>query len=263
VLEQRFAGDKSFVLRDGVWVDTAYQPGTETVKVAFGSDEYFALLARIPALAPYFAVGERVMWSTTGRRTGDGLNGRPSPAPPCCVSGREHWRTDVRGLAHSCAHDRGGAGSRRSGVVRRWWQQQRASPAVARLGRRARGATGDRAGAPSRREQRRRRRERGRAAAFAGVILEINAWLDRHLRGDESVETGRRALLRDGRRPVAQRLAPGRRAARGQRWYLHSSGAPTACAATVFSVVIRRPTGRPTRSSMTRAVPCRPAAATC
>lgn len=61
VLEQRFVADKSFVLRDGVWTDTAYQPGTETVTVAFASDAYFDLLARLPELGPYFALGERVI----------------------------------------------------------------------------------------------------------------------------------------------------------------------------------------------------------
>ncbi|MGH2604674.1 MAG: hypothetical protein ACRDJ9_35445, partial [Dehalococcoidia bacterium] len=60
-LEQRFVGDKSFVLRDGVWTDTAYQPDTVTLTVPFGSDAYFTLLAEKPALAPFFALGERVI----------------------------------------------------------------------------------------------------------------------------------------------------------------------------------------------------------
>jgi Ca-activated chloride channel family protein len=60
-LEQRFVADKSFVLRDGVWTDTAFQPGTETIKVAFASDAYFELLVQNPDLAPYFAVGERLI----------------------------------------------------------------------------------------------------------------------------------------------------------------------------------------------------------
>jgi len=60
-VEQRFVGDKSFVLKDGVWIDTAYETGTETVKVPFGSDAYFQLLAEKPDLAPYFALGERVI----------------------------------------------------------------------------------------------------------------------------------------------------------------------------------------------------------
>jgi Ca-activated chloride channel family protein len=60
-VEQRFVGDRSFVLRDGVWIDTAYRQGQETIKVPFGSEAYFALLAEKPGLAPYFALGERVI----------------------------------------------------------------------------------------------------------------------------------------------------------------------------------------------------------
>jgi Ca-activated chloride channel family protein len=60
-VEQRFVGDRSFVLRDGVWVDTAYQRGMETIKVSFGSEAYFALLAEKPGLAPFFALGERLI----------------------------------------------------------------------------------------------------------------------------------------------------------------------------------------------------------
>jgi len=58
----RIVNDKMFILRDGVWVDTAFD--TEKMKperVIFGSDAYFQLLARKPALAPYFALGTRVI----------------------------------------------------------------------------------------------------------------------------------------------------------------------------------------------------------
>lgn len=57
---QRVA-DRAFVLREGVWTDTAYSPGQPTRRVAFGSDAYFALLAERPDLAPYFALGDRVV----------------------------------------------------------------------------------------------------------------------------------------------------------------------------------------------------------
>lgn len=60
-LEQRFVGEKSFVLRAGVWTDTSAQPGVETFKVVFGSDDYFALVLQKPELAPFFALGERVI----------------------------------------------------------------------------------------------------------------------------------------------------------------------------------------------------------
>jgi Ca-activated chloride channel homolog len=56
-----YVADKTFVQRAGVWTDTAYQPGSDTQKVSFASDEYFALLAQKPELAPFFALGTRVI----------------------------------------------------------------------------------------------------------------------------------------------------------------------------------------------------------
>jgi hypothetical protein len=62
-------GDKTFYLRDGVWTDAELKPDAhlpETV-VTFGGDEYYALLARTPALARYFALGEQVAVVLDGR----------------------------------------------------------------------------------------------------------------------------------------------------------------------------------------------------
>lgn len=62
-------GARTFYLRDGVWTDAEIgrgRPLPETV-VAFGSDEYHALLGRLPALAPYFALGEKVAVVHDGR----------------------------------------------------------------------------------------------------------------------------------------------------------------------------------------------------
>ncbi len=53
---------KTFLLQNGVWTDTAFQPDTmQTQKVVFLSDEYFALIEKTPALAPYFAIGDKVI----------------------------------------------------------------------------------------------------------------------------------------------------------------------------------------------------------
>jgi Ca-activated chloride channel family protein len=53
---------KTFLLQNGVWTDTTFQPDTMTpVRVAFLSDAYFDLLDAQPELAPYFALGERVI----------------------------------------------------------------------------------------------------------------------------------------------------------------------------------------------------------
>lgn len=54
--------DKTFINLNGVWNDTTFQPDTmETVKVDFLSDAYFELLAEMPELADYFALGDAVI----------------------------------------------------------------------------------------------------------------------------------------------------------------------------------------------------------
>jgi Ca-activated chloride channel family protein len=58
----RVVGSRAFVFADGVWVDTAFDPGQmETVKVAFLSDDYFALTKSSHELASAFALGPRVI----------------------------------------------------------------------------------------------------------------------------------------------------------------------------------------------------------
>ena len=55
-------GSKTFIWQDGVWTDTTFAPDTmQTEKVEFLSDAYFDLLAQYPALAEFFAIGERVI----------------------------------------------------------------------------------------------------------------------------------------------------------------------------------------------------------
>jgi Ca-activated chloride channel family protein len=66
--EVKHVSDKSFVLRDGVWTDTLYEPDRmETVKVGFGSDGYFDLLSARPAWGKYFALGQHVIVVLEGR----------------------------------------------------------------------------------------------------------------------------------------------------------------------------------------------------
>lgn len=62
-------GDKTFYLREGVWTDAeiradAHLPETS---VTFGSDAYYALLGRVPALGRYFALGQQVAVILDGR----------------------------------------------------------------------------------------------------------------------------------------------------------------------------------------------------
>ena len=57
----RYVRSKTFVLRDGVWLDTAYDPSQmKPMAVSFLSDDYFALVAALPQLGDYFALGEQV-----------------------------------------------------------------------------------------------------------------------------------------------------------------------------------------------------------
>jgi Ca-activated chloride channel family protein len=58
----RYVGDRAFVLRDGVWTDTTYNPDAmTTTDVTFASDEYFALLEEHPELGRAFALGQQVV----------------------------------------------------------------------------------------------------------------------------------------------------------------------------------------------------------
>jgi hypothetical protein len=62
-------GDKTFYLREGVWTDAEIKADARLPETAvtFGSEEYFALARRIPALARYLALGEQVAVIHDGR----------------------------------------------------------------------------------------------------------------------------------------------------------------------------------------------------
>lgn len=58
----RYVGDKTFVLHEGAWVDTTFDPEKMTpVPVSFGSDDYFALVAARPEWGRYLALGDHVI----------------------------------------------------------------------------------------------------------------------------------------------------------------------------------------------------------
>jgi Ca-activated chloride channel family protein len=53
---------KTFILQDGVYTDTTYDPDTMTTeKIAFLSDAYFDLLTQSPELAEYLAIGDALI----------------------------------------------------------------------------------------------------------------------------------------------------------------------------------------------------------
>lgn len=55
-------GSKSFVYRNGVWVDTAFDADGQTPQeVGFASDAYFDLLSAAPEMGRYLALGPRVL----------------------------------------------------------------------------------------------------------------------------------------------------------------------------------------------------------
>lgn len=62
-------GDRTFYLRGGVWTDAEIRADSRLPEttVTFGSDEYYALLARVPALGRYFALGQQVAVIVDGR----------------------------------------------------------------------------------------------------------------------------------------------------------------------------------------------------
>jgi Ca-activated chloride channel family protein len=61
-------GSKTFILKDGVWIDTTFEPERmEVVKVPFGSEAYFRLVAENPQLGRYFSLGKRVIVVERGK----------------------------------------------------------------------------------------------------------------------------------------------------------------------------------------------------
>ncbi len=64
----RTAAARTFVLSDGVWIDTAYDPDTmKTMKVAFLSPEYFQLAQSRADVGAALALGERVIVIVDGK----------------------------------------------------------------------------------------------------------------------------------------------------------------------------------------------------
>jgi Ca-activated chloride channel family protein len=58
----RYVGDKTFVLHEGIWTDTTFDPDRmEALPVSFGSDDYFALVTARPDWGRYFSLGSHVI----------------------------------------------------------------------------------------------------------------------------------------------------------------------------------------------------------
>lgn len=63
----QYVSDRTFLWRDGAWIDTLFDADNMTpVEVVFLSDAYFELLDRDPAVGEFLALGERVLFVWDG-----------------------------------------------------------------------------------------------------------------------------------------------------------------------------------------------------
>jgi Ca-activated chloride channel family protein len=62
-VNNQFVANKNFINQSGVWVDSDFAESTHLseVLIKFASDDYFKLIEREPALAPYLSLGEQVV----------------------------------------------------------------------------------------------------------------------------------------------------------------------------------------------------------
>ena len=89
----RHVNDRLFVLRDGTWTDIRFERSLKVVEVEAFSPAYFELVRRLPALAPYLALGDRVLVA------GDGLAVKVGPG------GRTEWQaSDLRRVVRAFAN---------------------------------------------------------------------------------------------------------------------------------------------------------------
>jgi Ca-activated chloride channel homolog len=78
-------GNRTFLLRNEVWMDTLFDPSKmTTVKIEFGSEAYFALVANNPELGKYLALGSRIIVVINGAayEISDSGAGVPSSSYP-------------------------------------------------------------------------------------------------------------------------------------------------------------------------------------
>ena len=57
----RYAGAKTFYLRDGIWVDSKYKNGQSVKDIKYLSKKYFDILKDRPELGEYFAVAKNIL----------------------------------------------------------------------------------------------------------------------------------------------------------------------------------------------------------
>lgn len=57
----RKIGEKTFLLKEGVWTDSLYTKELKTKEIQFGSDEYFQLIKKNKMMAKWLALGDKVI----------------------------------------------------------------------------------------------------------------------------------------------------------------------------------------------------------
>lgn len=83
----RQVGGKTFLLNEGVWVDTVFDLDTmQAEKVLFGSERYFELLAQHPEIGPCLALGDRVTVVLAGQAYAIGPEGVTAAVMPAAAS---------------------------------------------------------------------------------------------------------------------------------------------------------------------------------
>jgi Ca-activated chloride channel homolog len=83
----RYVGDKTFILQEGVWTDTTFDPDKmKPVPVGFGSEDYFALVAAGNEWGRYFALGEHVIVVLDGTAYEVREGAAPPVTPPASVT---------------------------------------------------------------------------------------------------------------------------------------------------------------------------------
>jgi Ca-activated chloride channel family protein len=58
--------DKTFLLKDGVWVDSEYKEGSAVKEIRFNSDEYFRLAADKPGIVKFLSAGTKLIIAFQG-----------------------------------------------------------------------------------------------------------------------------------------------------------------------------------------------------
>jgi Ca-activated chloride channel family protein len=63
----RYKDDKTFYLKDGVWVDSVYKEGSPAEEIRFNSEAYFRLISEKPGIAKYLSVAENMIVTFEGK----------------------------------------------------------------------------------------------------------------------------------------------------------------------------------------------------